>query len=247
MTQHPQNNPLGFAVIANQGLANTTANAINTTQNQLIQNGGIFDQKKCVSWSSTTGGITTTITNPSQPQTSGSCTKWETVSPGSVILSKINTYVNSPELQLTLVKTLNDALNALFASLIGKFENQGLSSLGTTDADMTTDDGGQGFGSNDLIDQNGNVIPEDNGGSGSGSDGSFDITKDLGNTYAQATNDGSWDANTDTPQLMPGVGLTDHYYTVSVSGSTDLTGNGDYWSAGDVAFFEASCKNSKTM
>jgi hypothetical protein len=248
MTQHPQNNPLGFDMLASQNLANTQSRAVNLTQQQLQQNGGIFDQRKCVAWSkpgtSTSGqtnGMTTTVTNPTQ--TAGStCTQYETVSPGSVILSKINTYVNSPELQLTLVKTMNDALNALFSSLLGKFENQGLSSLGTN-VSLTTGDGSQGFASNELFDSSGNLIPlagGENSGSGSGSDGSFDITKDLGNTYVQPVNDGTWDASTNTPQLLPGVGTTGHYYTVSVSGSTDLTGNGDYWAKGDKAFFDGT-------
>jgi hypothetical protein len=241
MTQHPQNNPLGFTMTASQNLANTQSNAINSTQQQLQRNGGIFDQRKCVAWStagSTPTGPTTVNINPSG--TAGpTCTQYETVSPGSVILSKIDTYVNSPELQLTLVKTMNDALNALFASLIGRFEDQGLSGLGstTTPVDLSS----QGVGSNDLFDSDGNVIPLGGGeNSGSNPDGSFDITKDLGNTYIQPVNEGSWDASADSPQLMPGVGTIGQYYTVSVAGSTDLSGNGDYWNVGDKVLFDGT-------
>ncbi len=246
LTMHPQNNPLGFTEMASENLANTQARNANLTQQELLQNGGIFNQRKCVAWSKPdpsakgkNNGFTTTVTDPTQ--TAGStCTQYETVSPGSVILSKINTYVNSPELQLSLVRTMNDALNALFSALIGKFENQGLSSLGTSVA-LTTGANSQSFGSNELFDSNGNLIPLAGGeNSGSGSDGSFDITKDLGNTYIQPVNDGSWNASTNTPQLTPGVGTIGHYYTVSASGSTNLSGSGDYWSKGDKAFFDGT-------
>lgn len=82
------------------------------------------------------------------------CKEWKTVTPGSAIAAKANTYLNTPERQLELVKTMNDALNALFTMLLSKFESQGLASLdpaknittattgGTTIQTITFDDDG---------------------------------------------------------------------------------------------------------
>lgn len=263
MTQHPQNNPLGFTMNASQALTNAQTRATTNAQNELTQNGGIFNQKKCVQWSTpetqaaiktalnyagvsgsntTKNGMTTVIKNPTTPSgvaPGSTCLKWETVTPGSVILSKVDTYINSPELQLTMVKTLNDALNALFSSLLSKFQNQGLSSLGTSSTDFTTASGG--FGSNELFDSDGNLIPLGGGQNsitgGSSSDGGFDLTTDLGNRYVQPVNDGLWNAATNSPALYSSVGVPYHYYTVSVSGSSDITGTSMYWNKGEKAFF----------
>jgi hypothetical protein len=232
LTQHLADNPLGFTMQAANNLAQRQAQAINDTQQTLLQSGGYFNQQKCDEWSTpVNNGFTTTTPT---------CLKYETVTPGSAIRDKINTYINSPERQIELVKTMNDALNALFASLLGRFQNQGLTGLGTNTVDFSS--AGTGFGSNELFDSEGNIIPVGGGENtaGSGSDGAFDITKDLGNTYTQAINSGSWDANANNPQLLPGVGSKYHYYTVSISGSTDITGGNDYWNKGDVAYFNGT-------
>jgi len=47
---------------------------------------------------------------------------------------------------------------------------------------------------------------------------------------------GSWDAATNTPELVSGVGQTNGYYIVSVDGSTELDGESD-WKVDDWVYF----------
>lgn len=100
------------------------------------------------------GLIASCSTNGGKAPTEQKCKEWETVTPGSAIAAKANTYLNTPERQLELVKTMNDALNVLFTMLLSKFENQGLAGLapsknittaaagGTTVQSITFDDEG---------------------------------------------------------------------------------------------------------
>lgn len=50
---------------------------------------------------------------------------------------------------------------------------------------------------------------------------------------------GNWNAATNTPTLVSGVGTNGNYYTVSVAGSTNLDGITD-WAVGDWAIFNGS-------
>lgn len=128
--------------ILKQKKTSATTNA----QAELARSGGIFDQKKCVEYekikfSATTcnGGVPieqippggTCVPDKVKTPPAPKCLKYETVTPGSVIKGKIDTYINSPERQIELADTLNGALNSLFSALINKFESQGLSGLGS--------------------------------------------------------------------------------------------------------------------
>jgi len=50
---------------------------------------------------------------------------------------------------------------------------------------------------------------------------------------------GTWNASTNTPTLVSGVGLKGDYYVVSVAGSTNLDGQ-TLWGVGDLACFNGS-------
>jgi hypothetical protein len=50
---------------------------------------------------------------------------------------------------------------------------------------------------------------------------------------------GTWNANTNTPTLVSGVGTAGNYYIVSVAGTTNLDGITD-WQVGDWAIFQGS-------
>jgi hypothetical protein len=260
LTQRPENNPLGFTLKATENLGQEKANATQNAKDELTQNGGFFGQKKCVEYEKLSAGGSVmcngvpladlppgaTCTNPTQPaaSTTPKCLKYETVTPGSVIKTKVDTYINSPERQAELAKTLNDSLNSLFSVLVNRFIDQGLSGLGSN---FTTPVSG-GFGSNSIVDGSGNVMSsatifDDNTPSNSSINnniGPFDITKDLGNKYVQATNAGSWDANSNTPELSPGVGIKNQYYVVSTAGYTKLFANNPRWTVGQKAFFDGT-------
>lgn len=70
------------------------------------------------------------------------------------------------------------------------------------------------------------------------------ISNSLGNLVWQnyeagLTYEGTWDANTNTPTLTSGQGVSGHFYIVNVAGNTNLDGNND-WHVGDWAvFFDA--------
>jgi hypothetical protein len=65
------------------------------------------------------------VTN--QGEENKECTKWETVTPGSLIKDKVGKYLNSPETQLELADSLNEVLYSIFGNLISnaiKFTNK---------------------------------------------------------------------------------------------------------------------------
>lgn len=184
LTQRSQNNPLGFLIEQSENLVQKQTTATQNTKDELNRGGGVLDQKKCIQYYPYDP-----VKDKDNPVNANGnrlrCAKYETVTPGSVIKSKVDTYINSPERQLELARTINDALNALFSALIYKFQNQGLSSLGSSVNDYAGT-ATAGFGVNQVLDSNGNSILVANTGGGAGSgtgDGYFDLTKDLGNTY----------------------------------------------------------------
>jgi hypothetical protein len=155
LTQHPYNNPLGFTALESQKISDEQALATANAQNELNQNGGYLSQRKCIEYD--------------KNSMTHKCLTYEIVTPGSSIRDKVAKYINSPETQLELVQTMNDALNALFTALLSKFEDQGLSSLGTTRVDFTSGGGfGSGTDNNEITSMN-----------GSGFNGAFDLTRDI--------------------------------------------------------------------
>jgi hypothetical protein len=280
MTQKEANNPLGFTMKATEDYAKQQAYKSSVTVNEVTQNNGFLSQKTCTEWQLFNGDGTPKLVKSDDINDDASidygpymkyvyaqhqnkndinkndinqdkCTKWDVVTPGSIIKSKLDTYINSPERQLELVKTINDALNSLFSNLISQFQNQGLSGLSSEKYQYlnNTADGygnmGRGDGSNA-----GTAI---NDGSGSGySNPNFDITHDLGNqfihNYASASI-GSWDALNNNPQLyidtppIQADGKTPYgpnvYYVVSKNGNTKLMNEAyNGWSVGDRAFWD---------
>jgi hypothetical protein len=259
LTQRDQNNPLGFTMLASQRLLEQQIQQTQNTKDELAQNSGFLSQKKCVLWEEQEengkpkyeDGVP--ITRKYAPEF-GECTKWETITPGSIIKDNLSSYINSPQRQVELADSINEVLNNLFSKLIQKFQGQGLSSLSswTTDVtDWSTSSGG--VGSNKVFDTYGNDISL---GYNVNDFRGFDLTKDLGNTYKRVAYIGrKWDAKTNTPELLPGIGQKGYYYIVSVGG-TDVglvpkvlisSGSGTRlvdkyvpyeWKSGDVVFFD---------
>ncbi len=50
LTQKPQNNPLGFTMLASQYLADQQARQINEKKDELVTNNGFMSQKVCIMW-----------------------------------------------------------------------------------------------------------------------------------------------------------------------------------------------------
>jgi hypothetical protein len=99
-----------------------------------------------------------------------------------------------------------------------------------------------GFAPNRTFDTSGNKITSNLLG-GNGWDKPFDLTRDLGNTYIRDIESfeylGEWDALNNIPELLPGKGEINSYYTVSVAGKTKIINNAyNDWEIGDKAFFD---------
>ncbi|HLP86912.1 MAG TPA: hypothetical protein VK153_03515 [Candidatus Paceibacterota bacterium] len=267
LTQRDQNNPLGFAMQVSQYLGDQQTMQVQNTKDELLTNDGFLSQKRCVLWElyeaegvpiyafamdqSEIGKIET---SESRKSDFDKCKKYEVVTPGSLIKDKLSTYVNSPERQLELVDTINESLNALFSSLISKFQHEGLSSISSesyTDENM----GGNGTNTVDLLGDGSDLnvnVEGINGSTSSYSNGSFDITRDLGNTFIHnyvKQSQGNWDAEFNVPELKIGVApldgdgnpMTNVYYTVTRPGKTILVENGaNDWQIGDRAFWNGS-------
>jgi hypothetical protein len=67
----------------------------------------------------------------------------------------------------------------------------------------------------------------------------FAMISDLTSFVAGVQYQGVWNASTNSPSLVTGVGTQGHYYVVSVSGATNLDGITD-WVLGDWAIFNGS-------
>ena len=231
LTQKPQNNPLGFSMLTSQNLADKSSNAIQNVKDELTQT-GFLSQKKCVETS----------------EDAETCTKYEVVTPGSLIKDKVSTYLNSPERQLELADNINESLNALFTSLLSRFENQGLTSLSSSVEEFANIETSGGLGSNSISDVLGGGVDAsinsdslDNTDKNNTNYANFDITKDLGDTYTSAKYMGVWDASTNTPELLPNVGTKNTYYRVTTGGEDPGLLKRNYtWKFGDEAFFDGT-------
>lgn len=187
LTQQPQNNPLGFTMIASQQLANKTSEKIQNQKDENNQNNGFLSQKKCVEYSEPVNTGYTTIVPV--------CLKYETVTPGSVIASQLFTVLGSPIRQLELADGVNESLDKVFSKLLKQLGVQGLGSLGSFSSkqEYTT---GDGTGFNKVYDAfgvdisgteyaiGGNLLTVNKGSGWSAGDTPFDLTKDLGDTKA---------------------------------------------------------------
>lgn len=275
LTQRDQNNPLGFTMLASQYLADRMDQQSNELKDETLMGGGFMSQKVCTKWQQidNTGKPMTTnncdentdidgmgtcqniyiYNDYKRPNSLDNCVKFEVVTPGSIIKEKLTTYINSPERQLELADTINKALNNLFTNLIQNFRNEGLFGLSREkyeyDGDLNM---GLGFGSNNSEWLN-DTTEWNYSGSEYSKNGSFDLTRDLGNTYNHEKTVflGAWNAKTNTPELNINLAPFDPinkvyypanvYYKVSVPGNTKLFNNGyNGWASGDRAFWNGT-------
>jgi len=174
LTQKSENNPLGFNINATELLNKKRQEAVEMYSDEINRNEGYLDQKECVEWAG--------VDDDPNPDGSPKCLQFKTVTPGSNIKTKIDTYVNTPERQIELVRTMDDALNSLFAMLLNQFANQGLYGLRSADNNFTGNGTG-GFGINQIFDADGNSLTGNTGSGSTINTGYFSLTKDLGNTY----------------------------------------------------------------
>jgi hypothetical protein len=273
LTQRDQNNPLGFTMLASQRLADEQAFRKKEVEQQLTQNSGFLSQKKCILWApydangkrkmvpSAGAGSMLKYSDYVKEKSSefDKCIKWETITPGSLIKDKTSEYLNSPERQLELAKTINDSLNALFSVLLSKLSSSGLRGLSDASVNPTnwTDSlnslNSYGYGENN----NPNSLYNNKGAYSN-----FNLTRDLGNTfiYDKYHYLGDWDAQKNETtssnvvrneqKLFPGLTpelydqsnnqiTSNIYYVVKTAGNTVLNNNiYNHWEVNDRAFWD---------
>lgn len=282
LTQHDQNNPLGFSLVTGQYISEKTTADLQQVKDELAQNNGFLNQRVCVEWQLyDRDGNPLQKTIPDDAYSYGKkedvysdhksntepnydkCTKWNTVTPGSIIKEKTTSYLNSPERQLELADTINESLNALFSVLISKLEQGGLAGLSDAVSEVDWTD------NINTIDSNYETEESEYNLSGNYTNG-VDLTKDLGNRYIhdQVYSLGNWNAKTNTitknvnnptqvgkslyMNLPPSGYITNAngtktllttnvYYTVTTAGKTKLIEDGyNLWEVGDRAFWDGN-------
>lgn len=249
LTQKPQNNPLGFTMIASQHLTDTTQQKTQIQRDELNQNNGFLSQKKCVEYYPSTASGTVAPGGGTYNTGQGPCKRWQVLTPGSIIAQQLFAVVTSPIRQLELADGVNETLSGVFNKLVNKLGLQGLfgvSSFATRQGSYTVNGDstsfgfssmGSGFGSSFGGDPYGGdaVLSVNRGNGWYEGDEPFDLTKDLGNTYLREKPKylGTWNASTnktapsaesgeEITSLSPGIGIKNTYYIVSTGGNTEI-------------------------
>ncbi len=137
LTQAPQNNPIGFAILSQEELTKNQTIAKEQAKSELEQSGGFLSMKRCIeeyvpvtlnSEGKVVGGYTITRgvkAGPSDPN----CKKSEVTTPGVVLASRLDAVISSDVRQLELADRFNESLNLIFTSAFNKLTAEGLSAL----------------------------------------------------------------------------------------------------------------------
>ncbi len=202
LTQNDQNNPLGFGIMTSQELADRTAEKTESAAAELAEGKGFLSQKRCAEYekkstyqASDVGDVSGYAGNRTATQdNTPKCLRWETVTPGTIIAEQAATSLTSGIRQLELADSLNESLSAVFQALINQMVNQGLESLSSFSTKNTPQNSFGGPGSNKIYDSNGvditglgnstgpngTMLSVNKGRGWYNVNGTFDITKDLG-------------------------------------------------------------------
>ena len=215
MIINDNNNYLGYQSRASRVLQEKVEEQQKALQTELEQNDGYYNQTECVKWQRYNedgspmkindygyGGIGGQFISASFGKENvysntkigdyDVCVETKAVTPGSNIKTRVDTTLGIPERQLEIADDVNDVLNSVFSVLLSVLQDQGLTGLSSGEYTYTNSNIGIRTFSGSA-----NEGGLNNYSSGSSSYDSFNITRDLGNTfiYDTAINLGSWDAN----------------------------------------------------
>ena len=120
-----QNNPIGFSLSAQNELSkqisDTFYSSAQDVKDQLQRNSGFLDDKTC---------IDPEDDSLAYPDTK--CKKWETETPGSVIVKKLDDTLGSPTEQLSLGKDITTDLIAIVNALLNQGVKYSLKNIDTS-------------------------------------------------------------------------------------------------------------------
>lgn len=86
------------------------------------------------------------------------------------------------------------------------------------------------------------AVGQANGVASLNSSGKVPLTEIDSSLIGALNYQGTWNANTNSPAIIPSTGTKGHYYTVSVAGTTTIDGNNN-WTVGDIIAFNGSVWN----
>ncbi len=202
LTQSPQNNPIGFGLLAGDQLgfqlSGTVQSPADVVHSQLNQSLGFLTPSVCVdprnyedpskdtsfTLSSATAQASqdySTSTDSYDPTQAAKdwlakhvCKRWETTTPGGVIANQISATLNVPKDSLINANDLNSDIQAIMDALLNQLFDKGLSSL--TDTSSNTK----------VYDNNNSTGQGDNSNSTNSSGSSWNNNNPVGpNSYVQ--------------------------------------------------------------
>lgn len=133
MTQYPQNNPLGFNLMASdelqRRLQGTSQSNAENLRDSLNQSNGYLGLKKCTDPEGVSeeenikaikerSGKASSFTGPFQYRL---CNTWENVTPGQMVAEAATKAINYPDNNLLQAQDLNDAVAAILDALLNNF------------------------------------------------------------------------------------------------------------------------------
>lgn len=141
-TQFPQNNTIGAHIVTadevTYKLSGTAKAPAEYLQDELSQGMGFLGLKKCVQ---TSDGKTAADYNYEESTGESiedidpkkiTCTRWETITPGTAIANQMNLTLGTSQRQLELADELNESIAGVFDALFSQLLNKGLASLGNS-------------------------------------------------------------------------------------------------------------------
>lgn len=153
MTMVPANNPVGFELLASEELGSRINNTVNDINTRLEQADGFLGDQRCAEPQGLTreehnaaleNPVRIPIIDPATGKTtgyeiSGTCKRWEYVTPGKLVAEAATTAINYPTDNLLKAEDMNDAVASILDALLAKFSstliNKGFANLPSQGSD----------------------------------------------------------------------------------------------------------------
>lgn len=164
------NNPLSALFNATDDLSRRIGTQQQNVREELTRNNGFLDVKQCAEWANQ-GQVGSA--NGAGLTGSPSCLRYETITPGKIVIDTLSAVTSSSIRQAESADELNEVLSNFFNNLLDNLFNKGIKGMRYTSANLAGNFGGPG--SNNVIGSNGQNI---GGQTPSGiDDATFDITR----------------------------------------------------------------------
>ncbi len=226
LTQQPQNNAIGFGILAQEYLDKSEAEKKENAKSELEQSGGFLSQRKCVAMNnpkSTTGDGKPYITRGIKiGPDDKDCRKTEVVTPGSVLASRLDAVITSDVHQLELADKFNESLSLIFSAAFNRLTSEGLSAISSKTygswADQTR--------KQSFIERYNSTLVQGQGSTGGSNIGTAEL---IYRRTTSSYSSGDFDITTDMfdqqvgCQIRPGILTTEKNYLLELKRSSNPT------------------------